>query len=1097
VAFPLNPTNGQTAVFNGITHTYNAATNSWTRVAGAVTATTTLLITSTASSTDTTTGALVVRGGVGIGGNVNIGGSLATTGSGGSISGANIISSGVISVTSTATTTGTNTGALIVAGGVGIGGSLYVGGAFITTGTGGSITGADLISSTRIQVVGTSSSTSTTTGALTVTGGVGIGGDLYVGGNIISAGGVIGGGGGGGGSSTSTSFLVITSATNSTSTTTGALVVRGGVGIGLDVVVGGTVNILTTANSTSTTTGALTVAGTVAASGFKGVGGDGVITGVRFLTVQDIIVTGNLTAPNLAINSGTFLTPVRILNTTSSTGTTTGALVVSGGVGVGGVINAPTFAGVGGAGVITGVSLMNVQDIVITGSITAPNLAINNSGTFLTPVRILSTAESVSTTTGALVVSGGVGVGGTINAPTFAGVGGAGVISGVQQLFGLNISATGTVTATNLAVTGNVISPFRVSDTTLATSTQTGAMVVAGGLGVGGSIYAGNYVGQGGPGVMSCISALFATNIFATNVTATTFATTGTGGTISGVTNLQAVNVTATFLTIVNGVQNVFTVTNTTTSVSTQTGALVVAGGLGVGGTVFASSFATTGTGGSITDVSFMTISGTFTSTSTTTGALTVTGGVGIQGDLYVGGQIFAGNISGGGSAASSSGTTQTFVISSIAPSRSTNTGALQVVGGVGIGLGLVVGATITGTSLILTSTIPATSTQTGALRVAGGIGVGAGIVTGGPIIPAAGGLYDLGTPTNEFRNGYFDNLDLTGVTLTNISGLLGILTATTITSNLLSTGTNTGALRVTGGVGIGGNLFVGGTATIVGPLVTSLITGAGSDVVFRLNTGSDVIFSTTTQVLLFDTGTAVSTQTGALVVRGGVGVGGTVFARSLTATNLTITGTAAATNTTTGAVVITGGVGIGGDIHFSGNLYQNGELFTPSGGGGGPFGGETTSTVNILNSTVSTSTDTGALTVVGGVGIGGDLNVGGGIFDSGARVSSLRNLSLYQAGALLQNAGTIRWYAPFTIRIVRISANVGTAPGAALVVTLRSNGAGIADVSIPGAATTSSVFTTPTVVNEGNYLTVDISPVNPAASAGAELYLIIVYEIV
>ena len=1075
MAFPLNPTNGQTAVFNGITHTYNAATNSWTRVAGAVTATTTLLITGTANSTDTTTGALVVRGGVGIGGNVNIGGSLATTGSGGSITGANIISSGVISVTSTATTTGTNTGALIVAGGVGIGGSLYVGGAFITTGTGGSITGADLISSRRVTVIGTGSSTSTTTGALTVTGGVGIGGDLYVGGNIISAGGVIGGGGGGGGgSSTLTNFLVITSATNSTSTTTGALVVRGGVGIGLDVVVGGTIN----------------------APRFAGIGGEGVITGVTFLTVQDIVVTGNLTAPNLAINSGTFLTPVRILNTTSSTGTTTGALVVSGGVGVGGTINAPTFAGVGGAGVITGVSLMNVQDIVITGSITAPNLAINNSGTFLTPVRILSTASSTSTTTGALIVTGGVGVGGTINAPTFAGVGGAGVISGVQQIFGQNISATGTVTATNLAVTGNVISPFRVSDTTLATSTQTGAMVVAGGLGVGGSIYAGNYVGQGGPGVMSCISALFATNIIATNVTATTFATTGTGGTISGVTNLQAINVTATFLTIVNGIPGIFTVTNTTVATSTQTGAMIVAGGLGVGGTVFASSFATTGTGGSITDVSFMSISGTFTSTSTTTGALTVAGGVGIQGDLYVGGMIVASNIS-GGTAASSSGTTQTFVISSVAPSRSTNTGALQVVGGVGIGLGLVVGAAITGTSLILTSTVPATSTQTGALRVAGGIGVGAGIVTGGNIIPAAGGLYDLGTPTNEFRNGYFDNVDLTGVTLTNISGLLGILTATTITSNLASTGTNSGALRVVGGIGVGGNLFVGGTATIAGPLVTSLITGAGSNVVFRLNTGSDVIFSTTTQVLLFDTSTAASTQTGALVVRGGIGVGGTVFARSVTATNLTITGTAAATNTTTGAVIIAGGVGIGGDIHFSGNLYQNGELFTPSGGGGGPFGGETTSTVNILNSTVSTSTDTGALTVVGGVGIGGDLNVGGGIFDSGARVSPFRNLSLYQAGSLLQNVGTIRWYAPFTIRIVRISANVGTAPGAALVVTLKSNGAGIADVSIPGAATTSSVYTIPTVVNEGNYLTVDITPVNPTASAGAELYLIIVYEIV
>lgn len=50
----------------------------------------------------------------------------------------------------------------------------------------------------------------------------------------------------------------------------------------------------------------------------------------------------------------------------------------------------------------------------------------------------------------------------------------------------------------------------------------------------------------------------------------------------------------------------------------------------------------------------------------------------------------------------------------------------------------------------------------------------------------------------------------------------------------------------------------------------------------------------------------------------------------------LQIYGTATSTSSITGALVVAGGVGIGGDINFAGNLYQNGTLFTGGGGGGG-----------------------------------------------------------------------------------------------------------------------------------------------------------------
>jgi hypothetical protein len=111
VAFPLSPINGQTAVLNGITYAYNSTKGAWIRVAGTVTATSVLSVTSATQSTGTTTGALVVTGGVGIGGN--------------------LYQNGIHVISNTATSTSTTTGALIVAGGVGIAGNVNIGGSVV------------------------------------------------------------------------------------------------------------------------------------------------------------------------------------------------------------------------------------------------------------------------------------------------------------------------------------------------------------------------------------------------------------------------------------------------------------------------------------------------------------------------------------------------------------------------------------------------------------------------------------------------------------------------------------------------------------------------------------------------------------------------------------------------------------------------------------------------------------------------------------------------------------------------------------------------------------------------------------------------------
>lgn len=81
MSFPISPTNGQTAVLNGITYVYNSTATSWTRVTTSGISVSNVAITGANASVSTTTGALTVTGGVGIAGNLNVGGNIYSAGS--------------------------------------------------------------------------------------------------------------------------------------------------------------------------------------------------------------------------------------------------------------------------------------------------------------------------------------------------------------------------------------------------------------------------------------------------------------------------------------------------------------------------------------------------------------------------------------------------------------------------------------------------------------------------------------------------------------------------------------------------------------------------------------------------------------------------------------------------------------------------------------------------------------------------------------------------------------------------------------------------------------------------------------------------------
>lgn len=206
----------------------------------------------------------------------------------------------------------------------------------------------------------------------------------------------------------STSTVTIVGTQDSNACTNGALVVNGGVGIAKNLNICGIVSINNTTQSTSCTTGALIIAG--------GVG-----------IAKDLFVCGNATITgDAAINGGDLTTTSTTFNLINTNATTV------------------NFAGAGttiSIGAATGTTTINNANTVVTGDLavnggdlssTASNFNLlqqsstigfgySSQALFIGGIGALSTVvingsqDSISCTTGAFVVNGGVGIAKTLN----------------------------------------------------------------------------------------------------------------------------------------------------------------------------------------------------------------------------------------------------------------------------------------------------------------------------------------------------------------------------------------------------------------------------------------------------------------------------------------------------------------------------------------------------------------------------------------------------------------------------------------------------------------------------------------------------------
>lgn len=556
----------------------------------------------------------------------------------------------------------------------------------------------------------------------------------------------------------------------------------------------------------------------------------------------------------------TTVKPISITNSTATTNTTSGAFTVTGGVGIGGGVNVGGTVTADTVNATTmGGSQVNAKSIAITDSEnpTTASLAVNGQGT-----QTLVKGDSVTTA--------------TVKTSTLSTSSGD-----------LTITPAGDKT-----ITGK---PVELSNTTQSTSNTSGALVVAGGAGIGGNLTVG--------GTLSANTLNVGTQSY-TNINVSGNGTFG-GSLTVGTLNAQTIQYTDL------GISGSLTV-------GTITGPTEQMGGPGPGGpggpppmvlpVIFASSVACQ-QNLSAANMNVTSSSPALMHADGASGPLTVTGGIGVAGNVTVFSEMHANSVK--------------------TPSITTDGGNLT--------LNPAGSVTTTAKPITITNTTASSSSTTGALVVTGGVGIGGALQAAGTV--TAGAVTTAGTVTAPQVATASGDLTLAPTGLTTTAKRL------TVTDGTASTSGTTGALVVTGGVGIGGALQAAGTLT------AGAVTTAGTVTAPQLATASGDLtlaptgLTTTAKRLTVTEGTAsTSGGTGALVVTGGIGAGGSICSNTIvransyaftpevrsTGTNLllaasgnittaqpiTTTNTTASTSKTSGAVIVSGGVGVAGSVY-------------------------------------------------------------------------------------------------------------------------------------------------------------------------------------
>lgn len=348
-----------------------------------------------------------------------------------------------------------------------------------------------------------------------------------------------------------------------------------------------------------------------------------------------------------------------------------------------------------------------------------------------------------------------------------------------------------------------------------------------------------------------------------------------------------------------------------------------------------------------------LTLTSATQATSPTTGALVVAGGVGIGGDLYVAGTFYA-----GGDAVL---TTSSFAYSvnegsDIQINLSSSTGAL-IFSNVSTLQSVTGRGNVTSNQIIISNTVTSTSSNSGALVIAGGVGIGNNLtvqnnISGGTLTGrnlTQGRIVFVGTNSQ-----LTDASDLTYNDLINLISA-GAGSSSTAT-NLAGGGPGSIPYQLSAGVTryvstgtVGYILSSNGTSpptwipnTASSNTATNLFGGTVGAIPYQLSVNTTTFLTlSSTENSILAAGTNAPKYVTQIEAKAGTGNATTSSSQSLRVT--------------------AGGLGISGDSYFVDNVGIG-------------------NTLRILGSTDSVGTASGSLQVVGGAGIAKNLYVGNSI---------------------------------------------------------------------------------------------------------------------
>ena len=864
--FRGNLTSSSVTITGGtINNTTIGATNANTGAFTTLTSSGATTFTANTSSVDTTTGTLVVTGGVGISGAVNIGGAINTGAA--TVTGLtdSALTSGRVTYakangeltdsndlrfngTTLTTVNGSFTGTLGTTGNFTVNTNKFsvtaTSGDTSVAGTLG-VTGATTLSSTlgvtgAVTLSDVTQSTSTLTGAITVAGGIGIAKNAWIGGTLNAGATTV--------SSLKNSALtamrVVFAGTDGLLTDTAdltyngfgqlstyQLIVNSGAEFKGNVSVRqltqgritftGADNTLTDSSNLTfdTVTGKLTglqiSAGDLTATTSVTFNTSGTVTiNPSTAGAMDNVVVGATTAKagtftDLTANTSASLSPTGLV--TINPGTTSNMDNV--------VVGATTAK----AGTFTALTVNTSASLSPTGTVTLnpgttssiDNMSIGattrSSGAFTTlaannTVSFTSTTESSSSTGGAVIISGGVGVAKNLN------VGGS-------------LTVNSTTTFTGSVTTNGVVNLNPANANVSIAPTGTGIVTInPGSVGTLDNVTIGASTARAA--TFTTLTATGNTNLNGNNSTIS-ISPTGSGYVTINPTALGSIdNMTVGATTASTG--RFTTLTATTSANFSPSGTITLnpttassIDNMSIGTTTRSTgAFTTLASNGATTFTA-----GT-SSSSTTSGSVVVTGGVGVSENLYVGGTINAGaatftNITNSGLTAGrvtfagtsgllSDSSTLTFA------SGTLTVGTSVVAGGVTVGTanitltgGNITGsANITATGTIQAATIKDTTLTSGRITYA---------TTGGELTDSASLTFN-GTTLTAGGFTTSGSLSAAATTITTL-GASGVVTVTNTTE---STSTSDGSIVTSGGVGIAKNLNVGGSVAITGNLTVN-----------------------------------------------------------------------------------------------------------------------------------------------------------------------------------------------------------------------------------------------------------------------------------